>query len=105
MEHTVVPTTFKDSYRSRITIEYIVTAKVSITVSCASASAIGTIVIIGESIHRDVDIVPVEQEIQGPRATGCFFGVSNTISKGCYIRKLASIKESIVNSNHSLHTQ
>ena len=59
MEHTVVPTTFKDSYRSRITIEYIVTAKVSITVSRAGASAIRLIVIIRESIHRDVGILPV----------------------------------------------
>ena len=59
MEHAVVPTTFRDSCRSRITIEDIVTAKVSITVSRASGSSIGTIVIIGESIHRDVDVLPV----------------------------------------------
>ena len=59
MEHVVVPTTFRDSYRSRIKIEDIVTAKVSITVSGDGASAIGTIVIIGESIHRDVEVLPV----------------------------------------------
>ena len=59
MEHAVVPTTLRDSYRSRITIEDIVTAKLSITVSRAGGSAIGTIVIIGESIHRDVDVLLV----------------------------------------------
>ena len=55
----VVPTTFRDSYRSRIMIDDIVTAKVSITVSRAGASSIGTIVITGKSIHRDVDVLPV----------------------------------------------
>ena len=55
----VVPTTFRDSCRSRITIEDIVTAKVRITVSRAGGSAIGTIVIIGESKHRDEDVLPV----------------------------------------------
>ena len=55
----VVPTTFRDSCRSRITIEDIVSAKVSITVSRAGGSAITSIVIIGESIHRDVDALPV----------------------------------------------
>ena len=59
MEHAAVPKTFRDSCRSRITIEDIVTAKVSITVSHAGASAIRSIVIIGESIHRDVDVLPV----------------------------------------------
>ena len=59
MEHTVVPTTFRDSYRSIITIEDIVTAKVSITVSRACASALRSIVIIGESIHRDVGVLLV----------------------------------------------
>ena len=59
MEHTVVPTTFRGSYRSKITIEDIVTAKVSITISHASASAIRSIVIIGESIHRDLGVLPV----------------------------------------------
>ena len=59
MEHVVVPTTFRDSCRSRITIEDIVTAKVRITVSRAGGSSIGTIVIIRESIHRDVDVLPV----------------------------------------------
>ena len=59
MEHAVVPTTFRDSFRSRITIEDIVTTKVSITVSRASASAIRSIVIIVESIHRDVGVLPV----------------------------------------------
>ena len=59
MEHAVVTTTFRDSYRSRITIEDIVTAKGSISVSRARGLSIGTIVITGESIHRDVDILPV----------------------------------------------
>ena len=59
MEHTVVPTTFRDSYRSRITIDDIVTAKVSITVSRAGASAIRLIVIIGESIPRYVDVLQI----------------------------------------------
>ena len=57
MEHTVVPTTFRDSYR--ITIEDIVTSKVSITVSRAGASSIRSIVVIGESTHRDVDVLPI----------------------------------------------
>ena len=51
----VGPITFRDSYRSRITIDDIVTAKVSITISRAGASAIRSILIIGESIHRVVD--------------------------------------------------
>ena len=59
MEHAVDPTTSRDSYRSRITIEDIVTAKVIITVSRAGASAIRSIVIIGESIHRDVGVLLV----------------------------------------------
>ncbi len=50
---------FQDSCRSRITIEDIVIAKVSITVSRARGLSIGTIVITGESIHRDVDVLPV----------------------------------------------
>ncbi len=77
------PTTFRDSCRSRIMLEVIVTAKVSITVLRARGSSIGTIVITEESIHRDVDVLPVRQEIRGPGATGGFSGGSNTISKGC----------------------
>ena len=52
MEHTDVPTTFRDSYRSRIKIDDIVTAKVSITTSRAVASAIRSIVIT-ESIYKE----------------------------------------------------
>ena len=59
MEHTVGPITFRDSFRSRITIGNIVTAKVSTTISCAGASAIRSIVIIGESIQRVVDVSPI----------------------------------------------
>ena len=59
MDHTVGPINFRDSYRSRITIDDIVTANVSITISRAGASAIRSIVIIGESIHRVVDVSPI----------------------------------------------